>query len=90
MANNPINYIYFSIICMAFVTCFSKQLPFIVSNVKKLEHAIVEWLEYIPAAFHFWTLISELLSNGNGIEIDIFFANFYLITGILSFYFGFL
>lgn len=89
MENNPINYIYFIIIGMTVVTYFSRELPFIVLKGKKLKSAIVEWLGYIPVAVPSALLIPELLTNGNGKEIDISFNNLFLITGIITFCFGY-
>lgn len=89
MENNTINYIYFIIIGMAVVTYFSRELPFIVLKGKKLKPAIVEWLGYIPVAVLSALLIPELLTNGNGKEIDISFNNLFLITGIITFCFGY-
>lgn len=89
MENNPINYIYFIIIGMTVVTYFSRELPFIVLKGKKLKPAIVEWLGYIPVAVFSALLIPELLTNGNGKEIDISFNNLFLITGIITFCFGY-
>lgn len=89
MENNPINYIYFIIIGMALVTYFSRELPFVILKGKKLKPAIVEWLGYIPAAVLSALLIPALLTNGDSKNIDISFSNYYLITGILTFIFGY-
>lgn len=89
MENDALNYIYFIIFGMAFVTYFSRELPIIVLKGKKLKPAIVEWLGYIPVAVLAALLLPALLTNGNGKVIDISFNNYYLIAGVLTFIFGY-
>ncbi len=82
-------YIYITIIGMAVVTYFTRELPFVILKDKKLKPAIVEWMSYIPIAVLSALLFPALFIDSNTNSLFISFDNLFLVSAVLTFIFGF-
>lgn len=78
--------IYITIIGMALVSYFSRELPFVLLKGRNLNPVIMEWMSYIPTAVLGALLVPGIIITENHFNISL--SNDFLIAGIATIIFG--